>query len=264
MRLLAHGDVLPLGLLAGAVRDAARTFPGVYDLLPSFPCLHGSSPELEHLSGDALVDLGADRDLVDEAAARHRTVISDAQAAGAGICSIRPMVGVSQPTLASVRLDHGEAIFDERLQGDERRGGDSTVGRDHAYASLSTPAYLPQKHGKLASMKEAITSVTSILTEVELGVYQGEGRGMRLPDAATARRPFEVEVEPGEPGHSGLSTVRLLDAESGRQVDEQTTTRREGRWRATFTAPDPGIYRVTSDGGGFSPTEEQLIVLPRS
>ncbi len=41
---------------------------------------------------------------------------------------------------ASLRIDSGEATFDERLDSEDRRGGDSTVGRDHALPVTFHPA----------------------------------------------------------------------------------------------------------------------------
>jgi hypothetical protein len=256
VRILAHGDILPMGLLAGAVRDAARTFPGVYDLLPRYPCVRAAG--LEPLSGAAAAGLGADPDLFAGAAEVHRAVIDAAKAAGAGVCPIRPVVGVTQPTLASLRIDSGEAVFDERLDSEDRRGGDSTVGRDHAFPSLSTPHYLPQRHGKLAGTDEAVAFVVAVLTEREPGAYQGDGIGLRLPDAARATVPFDVEVE--NLG-AGQARCRLIDADSGRQVDVKTPRRSDGRAVATFVAPEPGLYRVTASGGGFNPVEDLLLVL---
>ena len=256
LRLIADGDVLPLGVLADEVRRAARTFPGVYDLLPRYPCVRTTA--LDPLSGAVAATLGAEPELFEAAARDHRAVLAAAQAAGAAACPIRPMVGVTQPTLASVAVNHGEADFDERLADDIPRGGDSTVGRDHAHPSSSTPSYLPQRHGKIATTAEAVAFVRSVLTEVELGAYQGEGIGLRLPDTARVHRPFDVGVESTG---GGLRTCRLIDAESGRQVDVKTPLRREGRLVATFTARQPGLYRVAASGGGFSPVEELLLVL---
>lgn len=256
VRLLAHGDILPMGLLADAVRGAARTFPGVYDLLPRYPCVQAAG--LEPLSGAAATDLGADPELFAGAAEVHRTVIDAAKAAGAGVCPVRPIVGVTQPTLASLRIDSGEAVFDERLDSEDRRGGDSTVGRDHAFPSLSTPHYLPQRHGKLAGTDEAVAFVVAVLTEREPGAYQGDGIGLRLPDAARADVPFDVEVEALG---AGQARCRLIDADSGRQVDVKTPRRVDGRAVATFVAREPGLYRVTASGGGFKPVEELLLVL---
>lgn len=256
VRILANGDILPMGLLAEAVRNAARTFPGVYDLLPRYPCVHAGG--LQPFSSDVAAGLGADPVLVDAAAAVHRTLIDAAKGAGTGICPIRPVVGVTQPTLASLRVEDGEAVFDERLDGEERRGGDSTVGRDQAFPTGFSPHYLPQRHGKLAGTTEAVAFVVAVLTEREPGPYQGEGIGLRLPDAAHANLPFEVEVE--ELG-AGQARCRVVDADTGRQVDVKTPVRRDGRALATFTAPEPGLYRVTASGGGFNPVEELLIVL---
>lgn len=254
VRLLAHGDVLPLGVLAADVRDAARTFPGVYDLLPRFPCV-GGGDTLETLSPSMVGALGGDCELAEAAAEIHGRVIDNAAAAGTAVCPIRPMVGVTQPTLASVRVLAGEAVFDERLDSDQRRGGDSTVLRDHAFASDSTASYLPQRHGRLASTNEAIEFVVAVLTERRLGAYQGNGIGLGLPDAARAGVPFEVEVD------GGRATCRLIDADTGLQVDQKATFRREGRWLAALTAKAPGLHRVTASGGGFSAVEDLLLVL---
>lgn len=257
VRLLAEGDILPLGLLAGAVRDAARTFPGVYDLLPRYPCVRAGG--LEPLSDADAAGLGADPELVTAAAEVHRVVIEAAKAAGADVCPIRPMVGVTQPTLATLTIDAGEAVFDERLDGEEVRGGDSTVGRDHAYPSRAEPSYLPQRHGKLASTDEAVAYVVAILTERQLGAYQaGDGIGLRLPDAARAGQPFDVVIEDLGPR---TTRCRLIDADSGRQVDVKTPVRRDEQAVATFVAREPGLYRVTASGGGFNPVEDLLLVL---
>jgi len=254
VRLLANGDILPLGMLAGAVRDAARTFPGVYDLLPRYPCLRDGG--LEPLPNAALADLGADAELVDAAAEVHRTVIDAARAAGAGVCPIRPMVGTTQPTLTSVTIDAGEARFDERSEGDVVRGGDSTVARDRAVPTGATASYLPQRHGKLAATDEAVAFVVAVITEIEQGAYQaGEGIGLRLPDAARVGVPFDVAVEALG---ARQARCRMIDADSGRQVDVKTPGR-DGR--ATFVPNEAGLFRMTASGGGFKPVEDLLLVL---
>ncbi len=256
VRILARGDILPLGLLAASVRDAARTFPGVYDLLPRYPCVQGQA--LAPLTAQVAAEVGADPVLFESAAADHRTVIDAARSAGAGACPIRAVVGVTQPTLVSMRVAGGEATFDERLDSDVRRGGDGTVGRDHAFPSASTPSYLPQKHGKLAATPESVTFVQSVLTEIVPGAFQGDGIGLRLPDAASAQTTFEVEIEVDK--GPAMAMCRLVDAGTGHQVDQQATARRDGRWKASLSAPHPGLYRVSAAGGGFSPVEDILLV----
>ena len=68
----------------------------------------------------------------------------------------------------------------------------------------------------------------------------------------------DVEVESAG---GGLTTCRLIDADSGHQADLQTPHRQEGRLVASMTARDPGLYRVMASGGGFSPVEDLLLVL---
>ena len=177
---------------------------------------------------------------------------------GRGIALIRPVIGTTQPTLAAVRIVHGEAVFSETLAATEP-GGDSTVARNAAWPAGSAPTYLPQKHGQLASTHEAISHVVSVLTEQAIGSFQGEGLGLRLPDAAQVATPFDVVVAPTS---GGRATLRLLDADSGRQLDRKTPISREGRLTAQFTVCEPGLYRISASGGAFSPVEELLVVLP--
>lgn len=255
VRLISRGDIVPLGAMAGAVRDVARTLPGVYDLLPRYPCVR--TPALQPLSDQAAADLGGDAELIESARRTYEALIAAAKDAGSSACPIRPIVGITQPTLASVVVAAGEPVFDERLDTDECRGGDSTVHRDHAYASNSTPVYLPQKHGKLPRMKEAMEHARAVLTEREPGAFQGDGVGVRLPDAARAGQPFEVVVDT----RGSHASCRLIDEDSGRQVDRGTPIVRDGQHVATFSVASPGLYRVSVSGGGFTPVEELLLVL---
>jgi hypothetical protein len=265
VRLLADGRYLPLGLLAGELRAAARTFPGVYDLVARYECLAGDGAGDGAAGGDGLralvpADLaafGASGPMAEAAAAHHARVV-----AAAPTTPVRPLVGMRQPTLQGLSIVAGEAVFHEHLAGTDY-GGDGTVHRHSAWPAAPAgiqPAYLPQRHGALAKSSESLTFVEAVLTERVLGPMQADaaGIGLRVPEAAVAGRAFEVVLDvTGPPGVP--PACRVVDADTGRQVAAPRLARRDERWVGTLELP-AGLYRVVAAGGGLSEVEELVLV----
>lgn len=258
VRLLADGRYLPLGLLGGELRAAARTFPGVYDLVARYACLADGTAGLRALTPADLEALGASRQLADVAAADHARVLACDPAT-----PVRPLVGMRQPTLQGMAIVDGEAAFHEDLAGTDYRG-DGTVHRRSASPAAPAgiqPSYLPQRHGALAKSTEALTFVEAVLTEQVLGPMQADaaGLGLRVPEAAVAGEPFEVAVDGSGPT-GPAPACRVVDADTGRQVAAPRLGRRDGRWVARLVLP-AGLYRVVTAGGGLSPVEELVLVV---
>lgn len=253
VRLLAAGDVLRFGLFAEPLRDAARTMPGVHDLLPSYRCVERDGM-VHRPSVDDVAAVGAARPLVADAL-RRREAVTHAPAADA---EIRSMAGVRQPTMSSWSGTGPAVRFLETIGGDEL-GGDGTVFAASAFLPGQTPGgYLPQKHGRLAGTDEAIAFVQAVLAEDELRRFQAaDGPGLVVPPSATVREPVEIEVTTWEGG----STVIVEDAESGRVIDRLTPVRRDDRRVAETTLHEPGLYRIRLVAGGFSDVAELVGVV---
>lgn len=257
VRLLAAGDILRFGLLAEPLRDAARTMPGVHDLLPGYPCVERrgtpNPPEIVEPTVDDFVGIGAVPQLVADALTR-RGQVTKAQATSA---EIRSMVGVRQVTLSSWSGTGSKARFLETIAGDQYRG-DGTVFAASAFLPGQTPGgYLPQKHGRLAGTDEAIAFVQAVLAEDELRRFQAvDGPGLVVPLSATVHQPVELAVTTWE----GDSSIVIEDAESGREVDRLTPVRRDNRRVATTTLHQAGLYRIRLIAGGFSDVSELVGV----
>jgi pimeloyl-ACP methyl ester carboxylesterase len=248
-RLLAAGDVMKFGVFADEVRDATRAMPGVYDLLPTYPCIGES--ELRSPTTEDITILGGDGQLAAEAAVRA----AQRTAAGGQPVEVRSLVGDSQPTLLSWRRT-GETTEFLKTLGGKPLTGDSTVFAGSAFTMDTKPSqYLPQKHGTLASTDESLSFVQSILREDELRQYQAsDGAGLELPTMVAADEPFEIEVTSWD----GAASIRVAHAEGNQGIAEFHPIRRDGRLVVTTSLPDAGLFRVALTAGGHSDVSELI------
>ena len=253
VRLVAAGDILRFGVLAEPLREAARTMPGVHDLLPTYRCVERNG-RVERPTVDDVVALGATQWLVADAVGRAAQV---SQATTVGV-EIRSMVGVRQPTLSSWTGTGAQTRFLDTIEGNAF-AGDGTVFAASAFLPGQTPGgYLPQKHGRLAGTDEAIAFARAVLDEDELRRFQAvDGPGLVVPPSAAVHEPVELAVTTWEGG----STIVVEDAESGREIDRLTPVRRDDRRVATTTLHRAGLYRIRLVGGGFSDVTELLGVM---
>jgi pimeloyl-ACP methyl ester carboxylesterase len=251
VQALATGEQLPFGLFAASLRDAVRTMPGVYELVARWRCV-GDDNARRQIDPSDLANIGADATLASNAFAVMDKLSGAFSGGGGQRPPVRCLVGVTQPTLQSVRFDAGAAAFEEAIDGVDHRG-DGTVFRFSAVPRGEEPSYLPQSHAAVAKTEEALAFVAAVLTEAELGEFQAPpGVGLRVPAAVKARVPFSIEVLDGPPG----ITCRLYDAETNRLVKTVLAAPRDDLQAAQMTTPEPGLYRVTATGGGFSPVEQ--------
>jgi hypothetical protein len=258
VQVLAHGDYLPFGLFADALRDTARTFPGVYELVSRYRCVsEGGQEGARKIDVGDMAGIGANGDLAEDSFDVHARLAAAVEEAGDTRCSISALVGVQQPTSQGVRFLEGTAVFQEHLKGVDHRG-DGTVYRYSAAPRDTTSMPLPQQHGALAKTDEAIAFVEAVLTQRDLGEVQAApGLGIRVPDAVRPGQAFDVHVVDGEAG----ATCRLTNAETNTQVAVATVKRRGDGLAATVSAPAPGVYRVTVASGGYTPVEELILAV---
>jgi hypothetical protein len=257
LRILATGDYLPFGLLAGQLRESARTLPGVYELLPRYRCITDGA-KLRQITPSDLASLGARRERAEAALVSLDRLHNAVRLAGASATDIRPMVGLSQPTVQSARLVGSEVRFEDTLDNIDY-SGDGTVFRYSAAAAGTTPGYLPQTHGAIAKSPEALTFVEAVLTEEPLGPLEAEvtGTGLRVPDVVTAGAPFEIEFSSA----AGFPSCRIQDVDTNLQVAAPRVEIRDGRLIAPAVLAQPGLYRIIASGGGLSPVEELACVI---
>ena len=112
--LLNSGRGTPVPLPRVRLRELALTLPGVHDLLPSYRCVDDADGR--PLTSADVADLGGDSELAEASFALQRTL------AKLGTDGLRPVVGVGQPTMQSLRLIRGVVLPQNHIVevGDER------------------------------------------------------------------------------------------------------------------------------------------------
>lgn len=269
LRVLADGDYLPFRVLATALRDAGRTFPGLYELVPRYCCVSDSpdpsatgagAKALRAIAADDAAAIGASREMAEAAFSVHRQLQDKVLEAGTAACPLRTLVGVRQPTAQTVTFEAGTALFAEQLDGVDYRG-DGTVYRYAAAPRGVQPFPLPQSHGSLARSDEALAFVEAALTERDLGEVQApEGFGVRVPEAVRPGAPFWVVGIDGQEG--AMAVVTEVEANQELPVATAPLYRRpDHNVAAEVALPRPGVYRVTVMGGGYSPVEHLVVGL---
>lgn len=255
--VLDRGQGGPLPLPRQRLQELARTLPGIYDLLPSYRCVEADGA-VRRLTPPDVHRLGGDMDLARGSARLYEMLATH------GLSDLRTLVGVEQHTMQSLRLRNGMAEAQYFIHEDDGRidwGGDGTVYSQVASGGVEPVSSLPQSHGALARSPETIAAVRAVLTRRRLGPPMGAAAiGLNVPDSVVAGEPFEISVTSS--GDPGGARCRIVDADTGIQVDRPFLAWRDKTLRAVARFPRPGVYRVEANSGGFSPVTQLVLALP--
>jgi hypothetical protein len=243
--LLNAGHGAPVWLPRARLRELALTLPGVHDLLPSYRCVDdaGGRP----LTPTDVTDLGGDGELAEASFAMQHAL------AKLGTDGLRTVVGVDQPTMQSMRLVRGVVVPQSHIVeagGRTDHRGDGTVYVEAAVGGVDPVSNLPQSHAGLARAPEAIAAVIAVLTRQRLGPPMGgTGVGVDAPDLAIVGERCEARISAP---HDTMPSCRVVDADTGAQVDAPMPVRRDGGLIAAIRMPTAGLYRVEVKAGGYS------------
>ncbi len=268
--ILNTGRGGPVPLPRRALRDLAKTLPGLHDLLPVYRCVDDRDRDTDprRLTPGDVAALGGDPELASAGFDMH------SQTAPNPLVGHYAVVGTAQPTTASISLRDGvvEAhrctfrlsggVFHRNSHGVLARYqeyGDGTVPLNSAQPRGFRPATIAQQHGPLASCPETTGAVREILLERDPDADRlGAGDiGVELPDIVEADTEFAVTLT-GIDGPTD-ATVTVHD-ESGVVVHCPPIHRADGRWQATVRGQPPGIHRVTVAGSGTSAITQLVLV----
>ena len=254
---LVNGFVKKLGPLKVAdLSTLLRSLTSAYQLLPIYPC----------------VDVGAGNQRIAEVTLPHvdqtraHAALHDFhRAIEAGVATHEPdryalhsVVGITQRTLQSGRLDGDRLVMTSTYDGDDM-GGDGTVPRVAA-TPLETdgrqPAYLPmyssEKHGSLQLAEAVQTQLLGILTATPLDRFRG-GRGVAVEadELLSVGEPLALRAVADAMGVS-LRAV-AVDVATGRDVATVELSADADDVHTAELAPLPaGDYRVRVEGVGVS------------
>ncbi|MFF1505839.1 hypothetical protein [Streptomyces sp. NPDC058326] len=257
----------PLPLPHTRLSRAAATMPGVHDLLPRFLCLEDGA-DVRRLSPVDVGDLGGDKELFQASQAFFDTLYDRRPPS-----HLRPVVGIRQATVQSLRLDAGvvrgseygfRADTDGELKRDEHGRptrfpgwGDGTVHRGSA-SLIRRVVPLHAQHGALASGKEALRTVADFLLEDDhLGPDQADGGlGLSVPDYVTPGEPWHLYVTGTDDPAGVRCTVSSVDTDHLTRASLEADS--GNRLRAALRVPAGGLYRVTVTAD-YSPALTQLV-----
>ncbi len=254
---LANGFVKKIGPLKVVdLSTLLRSFTSIYQLLPIYPCVETGAGQLARVADcaglPATVETGraasAEHDfhrVIEAAVGTHDSETS---------YSIHPVVGLSQPTLQSARLEQGRLEMLPTFGGEDLEG-DGTVPRVSATpieldGRRPDPSiYAPQKHGSLQNAMSVQTQIRGLLTPVEgTERFRDARAGLRLllDDLHEAGAEIPVSVVAGV--RRCTLVVTVTDLETRRPVCGPMPLRPAGDDELTHLlvlAPLPaGCYRL--------------------
>ena len=253
---VANGFVKKVGPLT--VLDLTKllhSLTSVYQLLPIYPCVDlgsGYVRPAEAGSGIPGLDLARAKAALDDF---HRAIEKGTAAHDPTAYEIHSIVGITQGTKQSARLDGNKLIVEERYNGEDM-GGDGTVPRVSAtpietdsWSVDYQPMYSTDRHGSLQNADPVKTQLLGILTQRPTGAFRG-GAGLRLQldEAFVTGEPLIGSVLPDVPNLS--LAAHVIDLSTGRPVGDPIALRRDADdVHHLEIAPLPaGDYRVQVAG----------------
>jgi hypothetical protein len=249
LETLANGLSKGLGPLRLDLTELVRSFPSVYELLPTYPCFDAGSGQMRALT--EVSGLSLDAKMLRSAAAFHARIAEKVRGRskrGYGIVAIK---GVLQPTAQSARLG-GERIELLQVYGDVDKGGDGTVPRPSAHPpewedeTTGQTLWAAQLHASLQESEGVYAQLYGLLTSGRSGRWMGaEKIGVAVPDLLCVGEPLEVVATAEDPTLALTATVNLHDAEEPIVASKLLTNRGQGRYGTRFVDLPAGTYRLT-------------------
>lgn len=253
-----------------------RSFPSVYQLLPTYACVSDPDGPLKYVGQVRHPNLDPARvaaalqfhDEIAQAVARNSR--DDAYRRNRYV--VHPIVGSYQPTLQGARLTPGglELLGAHPTAGD--LGGDGTVPRVSATpleeSGEHNEMFTSERHASLQNSGAVLTHVSAILTGlgIDLGAFRARGGPaarlrVDLDDVHGSRDRLQVRALPERDDVSLDIDVENVDTGEARSVALSPTS--DGWHEATLEPLPAGIYRCTVGGGPHVESVTEIVtVLP--
>jgi hypothetical protein len=255
--------------------ELTRSFTSIYQLLPIYPCYAENG-------GSALIRLkeatelpGIDVTRVDAADEFHReierAVKANQDAAGEAVerYSIKPVVGIDQPTNQSARRT-GNRVELLRTREGEDESGDGTVPRVSATpieVGEDQAAFAATRHASLQNADAVLVHLQGILTQPRnLGSIKAVGApttlALDVDDLFLSDEPIRFAVRASAPGQSLEAVVTNTETAATERTVKLTPIHED--WRGAELPPlGPGTYRlvVTGDPTRVEPVADVFCVV---
>ena len=242
---LVNGLFLGFGPFGISVDQLVRSFPSVYELLPTYQCLDLGDGQLRGLSGLDLPNTDA-KELKKSLELHEQISAAVEKAPRYQTFAIK---GVDQPTSQSALLCRGKVKPLRSYKGEEK-GGDGTVPRPSSHPpeweDEGASTYVSQKHTILQSTDSILTQLSGMLTG-HLGKFMGGARiGVDVSDVVDvgASLPVEATSKDGDPD---LPLQVVCTSEAGQEYGGPILMRPtgDGRYHAKVDGLPEGAWLVT-------------------
>jgi pimeloyl-ACP methyl ester carboxylesterase len=243
--VLVNGLFPGLGPIGISIYELVRSFPSVYQLLPTYPCLDSGDGQLRQLSGVDLPNTSAVN--IKEGLAFHAK-ISAAMSKQPSYQTFA-IKGDDQPTSQSALL-RGAKVESLRSYKGTDHGGDGTVPRPSSHPPEwpddVSSVFVPQTHAMLQSTDSTFTQVSGILTD-RLGRFMGGTRlGLDVPAVVGVGDPILISAMAPD-GDPTLPLHVLCDGEDGQAFGAPILMRAmgHGRYQTKIDDLPEGAWRIT-------------------
>jgi pimeloyl-ACP methyl ester carboxylesterase len=242
LKTLANGLTLP-GLSLSAV---VRSFPSVYELLPTYRCLSDEDNELKRVHEIAIPNV--DQHKVARGLEFHEDIrlarISPIQ------YKVFPIKGIAQPTMQSARMRDGAIELAFEHMGEDL-AGDGVVPRISSHPEDwedDTAAFhASQHHSMLQSTTSVLQQIFGVLTAVRFSRYMSGGRSLSasIPDVVLSGDAIRVEVSSND-GDSRLPLQIACEGSHDVVLDAVPLTPvGSGRYIGQIADLPAGAYKLT-------------------
>jgi hypothetical protein len=281
-----HGSVRSLGFLVngypvkiGPVKifdfsDVIRTFPSVYQLLPTYKCLDlgngklielRDAPPLPNVDPDLLKDAIDFHDQIASAVKTHRQ-LNKYRDAG---YEIHPVVGTEQTTELCASFERGALAARTTYPG-KTWAGDTTVPWISAHplddpARVEAGAYYVECHGSLQNGDDVLVEIRNLIAR-----FAARPEIVKVPPSAGIALDV-ADIYSAQPVIVTAKTsvdlplfAEVVEVTSGQSAVPRTTFQRgdDHVYRAEIPDLPQGMYRVTVAGDGpVRPVTDVFVVL---
>ncbi len=242
---LVNGVSKGLGPLRKDLTGLVRTFPSMYELLPTYECIQsaGGLVKLESVGS------GLNPEMLAASRQFHERIAECIRSHPSGTYKIVAIKGIHQPTFQSARFtaDGVEAI---RSLNSTNYGGDGVVPRPSAHPpeweneASGYTIWAAQRHAAVQTTDTVLTQLYGLLTTDRLGQFMGGAAiGADIPHLIRAEETLTIDAD-ADPLVALTATVTPHGATSPARADIMANLG-DGRYRAEFADLPPGPYDVT-------------------
>jgi pimeloyl-ACP methyl ester carboxylesterase len=271
---LANGFKKKIGPVSLDLSNLLRSFTSGYQLLPVYPSFDGGDGKLVRLAEAAIPNMDVAKttaaiDFHDEIRKAVETHQQDDEYRQ-GRYAIRPVVGIQQPTVQSVRRN-GDGVELVPSYGGEDLGGDGTVPRVSAVPieleHEENAMFASERHGALQNDDAVLLQLRGVLSglDIDFSAFRDAvptiGLGLELEDVYDPSEPVPVRVRPSDPPQDAL-IAEAVDVEKGTPTRVTLKPADDGWHEAQLGPLAEGVYRLTAFGSGpVEPVSDVFAVL---